>query len=427
MREIREKSADAQAKPYFLKAAKEGVPLSWNHYEKMLPQDAFSGLGLVCYECLLGPCRINPFGKQNEKTVCGFGREELAVKTFSRLTGIQVTAQNVVADAFLTGALPALKNMYAQQPEAAACTKQIGLGLLKQENVNICLERVTVPFLEKVSDLAKKNAAMAEKVSAKGFGIFLAGASSSVSVQNIVCDTGSGELAVMTGLVDAYACGLPSRARNAANAYHTVFYLQENGECDENKILNLLSDACNAFAARDRSKILPSNTQTEARFSSVADLVAALQNKTYKGVCLLGGSSNVKLSQDDAYCRTVRAMTAAGILCVAFGNAAVILGKNSLLNGQAGVLGLWGGNALIEILNLLPYKGTPCYTYFPELCGKEDILGLLACAGKGIPAFTSTRLPVEGAQELSKALGQRISYGKPKEAPNAILSMLNGG
>ena len=113
------------------------------------------------------------------------------------------------------------------------------MGLLKQENVNICLERVTVPFLEKISELAKKNTAMAEKVSAKGFGILLAGAAASAGVQEIVCDTGSGELAVMTGLVDVYACGLPSRARNAANGYHTVFYFQENGECDENKIMNL--------------------------------------------------------------------------------------------------------------------------------------------------------------------------------------------
>ena len=50
MREVRGKSADVKAKQYFLKAAKEKIQLSWNQYEKMLPQDAFSSLGLTCYD-----------------------------------------------------------------------------------------------------------------------------------------------------------------------------------------------------------------------------------------------------------------------------------------------------------------------------------------------------------------------------------------
>lgn len=77
MRQVRRKTSDPLARTYLLKAKEEGIELSWNKYEAMLPQDGFSQLGLSCYECLQGPCRLNPFRSEEGATICGLQREDL--------------------------------------------------------------------------------------------------------------------------------------------------------------------------------------------------------------------------------------------------------------------------------------------------------------------------------------------------------------
>ena len=348
------------------------------------------------------------------------------MRAFSRLTGIDAPDADNAAEYFLNDALPALKRIYPEHSgeKAAACTKHIGPGILKPENINICLERPGKSFLDKLLALAKENAAIVREVSAEGFCISLVGATTFTCTQDIVCDNGSGELAVMTGLVDAYFSGadLPSRAWNTSAEYHTVFH--DDNNCDENK---LLLDACKAYKMRDKNRLMPSDTLTEAQFSAFTGLQKTLNEKAYKAVYLLGGSSNLKLTQDDALCRSVRAMTEAGALCLAFGDAAVILGKHGFLDGRDGVIGLWGGGVLPDLLMLLPCAGIPCCSYFPELRNKADILGLLACAAKGIPAYTSTRLPFDGAGRLSKKLSEKILYGKPGDVIDNITRLVQGG
>lgn len=77
MRKVRRKTTDPSARTYLLKAKKEGIELSWNRLEKMMPQDGFGLLGLTCQECLQGPCRLNPFRTEETATVCGFTRDDL--------------------------------------------------------------------------------------------------------------------------------------------------------------------------------------------------------------------------------------------------------------------------------------------------------------------------------------------------------------
>ncbi|MDD2233919.1 MAG: hypothetical protein PHV03_03230 [Desulfitobacteriaceae bacterium] len=77
MRKVRRKTTDPTARTYLLKAKKEGLDLSWNRLEKMMPQDGFGLLGLTCQECLQGPCRLNPFQLEETATVCGFTRDDL--------------------------------------------------------------------------------------------------------------------------------------------------------------------------------------------------------------------------------------------------------------------------------------------------------------------------------------------------------------
>lgn len=52
-------------------ASEQGLETAWDRYEKMLPQCGYGQLGLCCRMCLQGPCRINPFGGEPSRGVCG--------------------------------------------------------------------------------------------------------------------------------------------------------------------------------------------------------------------------------------------------------------------------------------------------------------------------------------------------------------------
>ncbi|MCK5559262.1 MAG: carbon monoxide dehydrogenase, partial [Thermoplasmata archaeon] len=43
----------------------------WDRQEKMEPKCGYGELGLCCRICLQGPCRINPFGDEPKKGICG--------------------------------------------------------------------------------------------------------------------------------------------------------------------------------------------------------------------------------------------------------------------------------------------------------------------------------------------------------------------
>ena len=56
-----EKSIDKASQEILEIAKKEGIDTAWDRYEAMVPQCGFGELGLCCRNCLLGPCRIDPF------------------------------------------------------------------------------------------------------------------------------------------------------------------------------------------------------------------------------------------------------------------------------------------------------------------------------------------------------------------------------
>lgn len=52
-------------------ALKEGIETAWDRYQKQLPQCDYGQLGVCCRNCNMGPCKINPFGGEPAKGVCG--------------------------------------------------------------------------------------------------------------------------------------------------------------------------------------------------------------------------------------------------------------------------------------------------------------------------------------------------------------------
>jgi len=51
-------------------AKKEGYETVWERLEKQQPQCGFGLLGVCCRNCMMGPCRINPFGDEPSERGC---------------------------------------------------------------------------------------------------------------------------------------------------------------------------------------------------------------------------------------------------------------------------------------------------------------------------------------------------------------------
>ncbi|MEM2005503.1 MAG: anaerobic carbon-monoxide dehydrogenase catalytic subunit [Zestosphaera sp.] len=66
-----EKSVDRAAQIMIRRAEELGVETVYHRYERMQPQCGFGLLGLCCWLCMMGPCRIDPYGVGPTKGICG--------------------------------------------------------------------------------------------------------------------------------------------------------------------------------------------------------------------------------------------------------------------------------------------------------------------------------------------------------------------
>ncbi|MHC4480210.1 MAG: anaerobic carbon-monoxide dehydrogenase catalytic subunit [Planctomycetota bacterium] len=78
------KSVDAASQQMIDHAAQCGFELAWDRYEAVRPQCDFGVLGLCCKNCVLGPCRIDPFGEGAQCGVCGATADVIAARNLAR-------------------------------------------------------------------------------------------------------------------------------------------------------------------------------------------------------------------------------------------------------------------------------------------------------------------------------------------------------
>lgn len=93
---IHVKTVDPVSQDLLRSAARQGIPLSWERYERLQPQDGFLRLGLSCpYGCPQGPCRIDPFGRGADRGLCGQEKDGMVAAMLLRL--VLQGAQEVLA------------------------------------------------------------------------------------------------------------------------------------------------------------------------------------------------------------------------------------------------------------------------------------------------------------------------------------------
>jgi len=67
------------------KARQEGLETVWDRFAAQQPQCGFCDLGLSCRICVMGPCRIDPFGEGPQRGVCGADADIMVARNFARM------------------------------------------------------------------------------------------------------------------------------------------------------------------------------------------------------------------------------------------------------------------------------------------------------------------------------------------------------
>jgi len=100
METIHLKTVDPISQSLLISAARRGINLTWDRYERLQPQDGFLRVGLSCpFGCMQGPCRIDPFERGPDRGFCGLDRDGMVAALLLRLV--------------LHGALEALNDLAA--------------------------------------------------------------------------------------------------------------------------------------------------------------------------------------------------------------------------------------------------------------------------------------------------------------------------
>lgn len=81
---MEEKSIDRAALKLIKKAKNDGIELAWDRLAAQEPQCGFGQLGVCCRNCNMGPCRINPFGDEPSRGVCGATADTIVARNLLR-------------------------------------------------------------------------------------------------------------------------------------------------------------------------------------------------------------------------------------------------------------------------------------------------------------------------------------------------------
>jgi carbon-monoxide dehydrogenase catalytic subunit len=67
------------------KARAEGLEIVWDRAAAQEPQCGFCELGLSCRICVMGPCRIDPFGEGPQRGICGADADIMVARNLARM------------------------------------------------------------------------------------------------------------------------------------------------------------------------------------------------------------------------------------------------------------------------------------------------------------------------------------------------------
>ena len=76
------------------RAQQEGIETVWERFKAQQPQCGFCDLGLSCRFCVMGPCRIDPFGDGPQRGVCGADADIMVARNLGRMVAAGAAAHS---------------------------------------------------------------------------------------------------------------------------------------------------------------------------------------------------------------------------------------------------------------------------------------------------------------------------------------------
>ncbi len=67
------------------KAQRDNIETVWDRFDSQQPQCGFCEMGLSCRNCMMGPCRIDPFGEGPQLGVCGADADIIVARNLGRM------------------------------------------------------------------------------------------------------------------------------------------------------------------------------------------------------------------------------------------------------------------------------------------------------------------------------------------------------
>ncbi len=78
-------SVTSDGNQLFDKAVKDNVETVWHRHDAQQPQCGFCDMGLSCRICIMGPCRVDPFGQGPQAGVCGADADIIVARNLCRM------------------------------------------------------------------------------------------------------------------------------------------------------------------------------------------------------------------------------------------------------------------------------------------------------------------------------------------------------
>jgi len=88
------KTIDKASEQVLKKAEKEKIETAWDRLESMQPECGFGQLGICCRNCVMGPCRIDPFGEGAKTGICGATADIIAARGIARMIAAGAAAHS---------------------------------------------------------------------------------------------------------------------------------------------------------------------------------------------------------------------------------------------------------------------------------------------------------------------------------------------
>jgi carbon-monoxide dehydrogenase catalytic subunit len=82
--EFHRMSINPDAQAMLMRARDEGIETVWDRLAKQEPQCGYCAMGVSCRNCMMGPCRVDPFGEGPQKGVCGADADIIVARNLGR-------------------------------------------------------------------------------------------------------------------------------------------------------------------------------------------------------------------------------------------------------------------------------------------------------------------------------------------------------